>query len=147
MRSRLLPFLLVSASAVAVSLVATPARAQVADQLTFRTGFPFVVGNRVLPPGRYLIERVWDNPFLFEVSGPKTALMEVHYAGAAPAIGSGHDEVLFRRYGKDLVMNEVWDADSASGVLLAVRYRGEPEARNETTPVIPVAASRTAGAR
>jgi hypothetical protein len=143
MRERLFRVLPLAAVCAALVAIASPARAQLPDQLTFRTGFSFVVGNRVMPAGRYHIERVWDNPFLFEVAGPRNALLEVHYAGHAPATGAGHDEILFRRYENQLVMHEVWDADSSSGVLLAVRHASEREARNDKPEVV-VAASRSA---
>ena len=137
MSIRILRSLLVTAVFAVLSLAAAPARAQVADQLTFRTGFPFVVGSRVMPAGRYEISRVSEDQFLFEVSGPRTALLEVHYAGQPPASGASHDEILFRRFRNELVMSEIWDADSSSGVVAAAHYRGEHEARNQT-PLPPV---------
>jgi hypothetical protein len=133
---RLLPF---AAAFALAAFAAAPAHAQLADQLEFQTGFSFVVGNRVMPAGHYTIQRVWGDPFLFEVTGPKTAVLEVHDAGAPPAVGARQDEVLFRRFGKELVMSEVWDADTSSGVQLAVRYKGEAMARNDTAPVVVVA--------
>jgi len=139
MRARLHRFVPLAAAFVVAAFAATPARAQLADQLEFHTGFSFVVGSRVLPPGRYLIQRVWDNPFLFEVLGPKTAVLQVHYADAPPAVGARQDEVIFRRFGKELVMSEIWDADTSSGVQLSVRYKGEAMARNDTAPVVVVA--------
>lgn len=130
----------------ALGIVSTPAQAQLADVMSFRTDFSFMVGNRQMPPGAYEIRRVGDDSFLFELRGTRSALFEVNNAGKAPKVGATQDEVLFTRHGENLVLSEVWDADSGSGVVTMENRKDAREASNQAAEVIPVAALRGAGA-
>jgi hypothetical protein len=131
---------------VALGLGSTPAQAQLADVLSFRTDFSFMIGNRQMPPGAYEVRRVGDDSFLFEVRGARTAFFEVNNAGAAPEVGAKQDEILFVRHGETLVLSEVWDADSGSGVVTIGNRKDSREASNQAAEVISVAALRGAGA-
>ncbi len=130
---------------IALGVISTPAQAQLADTLSFTTDFSFMIGNRQMPPGKYEVRRVGDDSFLFEVRGTRTAFFEVNNAGAPPKVGANTDEILFVHHGEILVMSEIWDADSGSGVVTIGSGKDMREASNQAASVITVAALRGAG--
>jgi len=111
-----------------IALADAPARAQLPAALKFRTVFPFVVGNRELPAGTYEIQRIGDDQFLYLVRGTKSAIIETNFVGKPPALNASSGEVIFRRYGDTLVMEEVWDPSSATGIVSTVKFKGEAAA-------------------
>ena len=111
-----------------IALAEAPARAQLPEELKFRTVFPFVVGNRELPAGTYEIQRIGDDQFLYLVRGTKSAIIETNFVGKPPALNASWGEVIFRRYGDTLVMEEVWDPSSATGIVSTVKFKGEAAA-------------------
>jgi hypothetical protein len=102
--------------------------------MTFRTGFPFVVGNEVLPAGVYTISRVDEEPFVVLIRGTRAALLETNFAGRAPSQGANHDEIVFQKEGDQYVMQEIWDADSSTGLVSTMTYKLGREAKNMTGP-------------
>jgi len=119
--------LLLSAAGV-IGLAAGSARAQLPEELKFRTVFPFVVGNSELPAGTYEIRRAGDDQFLYVIRGPKNAIIETNFVGKPPALSASSGEVIFRRYGDTLVMEEVWDPTSETGIVSTARFKGEAAA-------------------
>ena len=111
-----------------IALAEAPARAQLPEELKFRTIFPFVVGNRELPAGTYEIQRVGDDQFLYLIRGPKSAIIQTNFVGKPPALNASSGEVIFRRYGDTLVMEEVWDPSSETGIVSTARFKGEAAA-------------------
>ena len=111
-----------------IGLAEAPARAQLPEELKFRTVFPFVVGNRELPAGTYEIQRIGDDQFLYLVRGTKSAIIETNFVGKPPALNASSGEVIFRRYGDTLVMEEVWDPSSATGIVSTVKFKGQAAA-------------------
>lgn len=111
-----------------IALAAAPASAQLPEELKFRTIFPFVVGNRELPAGTYEIRRVGEDEFLYVIRGPKSAILETNFVGKPPALNASTGEVIFHRYGDTLVMEEVWDPSSATGIVSTVKFKGEAAA-------------------
>ncbi len=111
-----------------IALAEAPARAQLPEELKFRTVFPFVVGNRELPAGTYEIQRIGDDQFLYLIRGPKSAIIETNFVGKPPALNASSGEVIFRRYGDTLVMEEVWDPSSETGIVSTVKFKGEAAA-------------------
>ena len=111
-----------------IALADAPARAQLPEELRFRTVFPFVVGNRELPAGTYEIQRIGDDQFLYLVRGPKSAIIETNFVGKPPALNASSGEVIVRRYGDTFVMEEVWDPSSATGIVSTVKFKGEAAA-------------------
>jgi len=111
-----------------IALAEGPARAQLPEELKFRTVVPFVVGNRELPAGTYEIQRIGDDQFLYLVRGPKSAIIETNFVGKPPALNASSGEVIFRRYGDTFVMEEVWDPSSATGIVSTVKFKGQAAA-------------------
>ena len=111
-----------------IALAEGPARAQLPEELKFRTVFPFVVGNSELPAGTYEIQRIGDDQFLYLIRGPKSAIIETNFVGKPPALNASSGEVIFRRYGDTFVMEEVWDPSSATGIVSTVKFKGQAAA-------------------
>jgi len=116
------------ASAPLMMLGSTPAQAQLLDTFTFHTAFAFVVGNREVPAGSYVIRREGVGPSVYVVQGQKSAFFVVNPTSDAPAADASKPEVIFKRYGDTLVMSEVWDPYSSTGVVSSVRFKGAAEA-------------------
>ena len=115
-------------STALMALGASSASAQLPEVLTFRTVFPFVVGNREVPAGSYVIRRVGDDQFVYVIQGPKSAILQTNFASQPPEGGATKAEVIFKRYGDTFVMQEVWDPSSATGLTSAMKFKGEAEA-------------------
>jgi hypothetical protein len=59
-----------------------------------------------------------------------------------PSIDPAKDEVIFQKFGDQLVMSEVWEGDDSTGIVSTMKYKGEREARNEQPALVAVAAMR-----
>lgn len=119
-----------------------PAQAQIAGYMTFHTTFPFVVGNATLPAGSYMIRRPDDTQGIYLVSGPRSVFLVANPTSRPPSIDPAKDEVIFQKFGDQFVMSEIWEGDNNTGVVSAMKYKGEREARNQTPVVIAVEAMR-----
>ena len=129
MQSSFLRVLVVFAGLIAlIALAEAPASAQLPEEMRFRTAFPFVVGNRELPAGTYEIRRVGDDQFLYVIQGARSAILETNFVGKPPVLNASAGEVIFRRYGDTLVMQEVWDPASETGIVSTVKFKGEAAA-------------------
>ena len=115
-------------SAALMALGASSASAQLPEVLTFRTVFPFFVGNREVPAGSYMMRRVGDDQFLYVIQGPKSAILETNFAGGPPEGDTTKAEVIFKRYGDSFVMQEVWDPSSGTGLTSTMKFKGAAEA-------------------
>jgi len=65
---------------------------------------------------------------MYLIRGPKSAIIETNFVGKPPALNASSGEVIFRRYGDTLVMEEVWDPSSATGIVSTVKFKGEAAA-------------------
>ena len=123
-------------------LAGRPAQAQLAEYMTFRTNFPFVVGNATLPAGAYTIRRTEDSQGVYMVSGQSSVFLVANPTSHPPSIDPAKDEVIFQKFGDQLVMSEVWEGDDSTGIVSTMKYKGEREARNGQPVLIAVAAMR-----
>ena len=124
------------------TLASRPAQAQLAEYITFRTTFPFIVGNATLPAGAYSIRRVDENQTVYLVTGPRSVFLQANPTSHPPSIDPAKDEVIFQKFGDQLVMSEVWEGDDSTGIVSTMKYKGEREARNEQPALVAVAAMR-----
>lgn len=108
--------LVLAAALLAVAGVGT-ANAQVLDKMTFKTSFPFVVGNTTLPAGSYTLAPVDDDPSVLEVSNGKVSVV-LETEGERPNPMPSKDEVTFNKYGNAYVLHEIFDADSQTGAVI-----------------------------
>ena len=123
-------------------LAGRPAQAQLAEYMTFRTNFPFVVGNATLPAGAYTIRRTEDSQGVYMVSGPRSVFLVANPTSHPPSIDPAKDEVIFQKFGDQFVMSEVWEGDESTGIVSTMKYKGERVASNEQPVLIAVAAMR-----
>jgi len=123
-------------------LAGRPAQALLAEYMTFRTTFPFVVGNTTMPAGAYSIRRTEDSQSVYMVSGPRSVFLVANPTSHPPSIDPAKDEVIFQKFGDQLVMSEVWEGDDSTGIVSSMKYKCEREARNEQPALVAVAAMR-----
>ena len=134
---------------IAIAFVATvgvfagrPAQAQLSDYMTFRTTFPFIVGSTTMPAGAYSVRRADGSPGVYLVSGPRSVFLIVNSTSRPPSIDPAKDEVIFQKFGDELVMSEVWEGDDFTGIVSTMKYKGERVASNEQPVLVAVAAMR-----
>ena len=123
-------------------LAGRPAQAQLAEYVTFRTTFPFIVGNTTMPAGAYSIRRTDDTQGVYLVSGPRSVFLEANPTRHPPSIDPAKVEVIFQKFGDQFVMSEVWEGDDSTGIVSTMKYKGERVASNEQPVLIAVAAMR-----
>jgi hypothetical protein len=105
---------LLALSVIGVAAVTT-ASAQVTEKITFKTDFPFTVGDTKFPAGSYVVKPLDDTLSVMELSdGEVSAFFEVE--GLSPTTSQpAKNEVVFNKYGDAYVLSEIWDADDDSG--------------------------------
>jgi hypothetical protein len=123
-------------------LAGRPAQAQLAEYITFRTTFPFIVGSTTMPAGAYSIRRTDDTQGVYLVSGPRSVFLQANPTSHPPSIDPAKDEVIFQKFGDQFVMSEVWEGDDSTGIVSTMKYKGERVASNEQPVLIAVAAMR-----
>ena len=128
------------AAAFAALLVAAPAQAQVAE---FDVPFPFLLQDKVLPAGQYVVraDAGSQTVALRLPSGTSMGLamsVPVRRPASAPAVGSA----VFQKYGKTYVLKTVWSRGVREGFQLPVSS-AERELARAYTP----AEVATVGAR
>jgi hypothetical protein len=99
------------------------ASAQIVDPVEFTTSFPFTVGYATVPAGSYTIRPDNDDPAMFELTGAHGSVLfqtENSEARQTPS----RSEIVFRRYGDQYVLKDIWEAGSMSGAE-AVVVEGE----------------------
>lgn len=123
--------------AAALALIgATSVHAQVTETITFKTTFPFTVGNTTYPAGSFTVKRADDNDLsVLEITNGTTAtIFEIEPESAAPT-QKVKDEVVFKKYGEHYVLSDIWDSADASGARAQVsraeqrhakKHGGEP---------------------
>jgi hypothetical protein len=96
---------------------ATAASAQVTETMQFKTTFPFTVGNTTFPAGSFTVKPAddGDNTVLEISSGKTVALLEVEPETMGPN-QQVRDEVVFKKYGDQYVLCDIWDQADGSGV-------------------------------
>jgi len=75
--------------------------------------FPFVVANRALPPGKYIITPIGEKNIRIYAANEQSVLVQTHSVqGGAP---EGTTKVVFHRYGDTYFLSEVWAPASSIG--------------------------------
>lgn len=120
-----------SMAALAI-LLAAPVSAQTV-MLRASVPFDFIVGGRTMPAGDYTISAD---------GGSKLLLIRNASGDIAPAvdtsnIGSSRQEgktfLMFRHYGADYFLAEVWDGSTAAGRAIPVSHAEQEKAKSATT--------------
>jgi hypothetical protein len=75
--------------------------------------FAFVVANRTLPPGRYIVTPIGETNLRIYVAKSQGIIVQTHSVqGNAP---EGVARVVFHRYGDTYFLSEVWVAAKGTG--------------------------------
>jgi len=75
--------------------------------------FPFVVANRTLPPGRYIVTPIGETNLRIYAAKNQGVIVQTHSVqGKAP---EGDARVVFHRYGVTYFLSEVWIAAKGTG--------------------------------
>lgn len=107
------------------------AAAQIVGRIEADVPFPFYVGNTQLPAGRYEIKRVLpDNPDVLELRSKdgKTAVL---IAGEAAQVTDppSKTELIFKKFGNDFVLSQIFEAGTPIGVELPKMLQEERAAK------------------
>jgi hypothetical protein len=108
---------LISLAAVLLILAALPVQAQIANPMTFKTAFPFYVGNAKMPAGEYRISQpgVGDNLLLIEsLTGSHSAFVEIDPTTADQP--HPQSEITFSRYRNIDFLSAVWVQGQKAGM-------------------------------
>lgn len=113
---RSIPFVIVLVTSLLTLAAFTPAPAPLATPLRVDVPFAFTAGNTTLPAGRYTVKRNLV-PLLVTVRSAdekvRTTLLMLGVKGRGPEQGG---QVVFRLYGYDRFLGEVWGEGSSSGL-------------------------------
>jgi hypothetical protein len=121
---RSIPFAIVVVTSLLTLAAFTPAPAPLARPLRVDVPFAFVAGNTALPPGRYTMERNFIPLLLTVRSANEDAHATVLTRGVKARGPELEGRVVFRRYGYQRFLGEIWGEGSRSG-------RGVPPSASE----------------
>jgi hypothetical protein len=117
------------------AMVPIAAGVQITSRVTFSTTFPFTVGNTKFPPGSYSIKPMDDNSEIMEITsadGKTSALFETTAAEAAKMPSKG--EVVFKKYGDNYVLSEIFEPGSKTGSMTIKSHAEQQHAKKNGTP-------------
>jgi hypothetical protein len=132
----------VLASLLVGLITAVSGNAQMSDSFIFTAPFPFVAGDAILPPGDYVVRPAVEGSTVLEIAGrgnKAAALINVQPATSPKT--PEKTEVIFKKYGDDYVLSEIWRAGDNTGVVSSkARYEqryakrgGEPTRQSVST--------------
>jgi hypothetical protein len=106
-------------------IAAVSGNAQISsDSFIFTAPFPFVVGDAILPPGDYVVRPAVEGSTVLEIAGrgnKAAALINVQPTQSPKT--PEKTEVIFKKYGDDYVLSEIWRAgDNTGAVATKARY-------------------------
>jgi hypothetical protein len=107
---------IVLASGLALVVGVAPARAQVFAPVSFTTTFSFMVGQKILPAGRYTVRLAYEGDgSLLEVQGKDDSAVFFGENAARPRSNPRETAVTFDRTGDRYVLAEIWDGSDQEG--------------------------------
>jgi len=107
---------LVVVGGLAVLVGAAPAGAQVLEEVTFTTSFPFTVDHKTLPAGTYTVRPAYEGDgSLLEIRGRDDAALFSGQNAGTPRVDPHQDAVVFDRTGDQYVLSEIWDGADQEG--------------------------------
>ncbi len=106
---------MLGASALLCLMYSMPAKAQIADSLSFTTTFPFTVNNVKMPAGTYEVRQNDQGVLTIQdSSGKHTTLAQfTPMTSDTPHTGS---DVTFNRYGSSEFLNKLWVGGQTFGM-------------------------------
>jgi hypothetical protein len=122
-----------------------PASAQIYQEMTFKTTFPFMVGSKLLPAGTYTVSPAFDGAAsLLEIrGGGRHAALFFGVNAGKPQVDPNQSAALFNRSGDHYVLTEIWDASDREGTDM-IPAHGAALEKNEQSKVMPMEVTHTA---
>jgi hypothetical protein len=117
------------------AIVPVTAGVQIAKRVTFTTTFPFTVGNAKFPPGSYSIRPSEDDSEIMEITsadGKISAMFETTAAESPKMPSKG--EVVFKKYGENYVLSEVYEPGSKTGSMVIKSHAERQHEKKGGTP-------------
>ncbi len=111
------------------------ARSQITTGVTFKTAFPFTIGNTKLPAGSYTIRPMEDGSDIMEISsadGKTSALFETMTSDLPKTPSKG--EVVFKKYDDNYVLSEIYEQGSKSGAMVIKSHAERQHAKKSGAP-------------
>ncbi len=108
---------------------------QIINKITFKTTFPFTVGNTKFPAGSYVIRQADHDQDLFEIAsadGKTSALFEIMTA-ELPKTPS-RSEVVFKKYDDNYVLSEIYEVGSKIGAMTLKSHAERQQAKKSSAP-------------
>jgi hypothetical protein len=108
---------------------------QITNRISFSTSFPFTVGNTKFPPGSYSIRPLDDDEEIMEITtadGKTSAMFEIMMAEMPKTPAKG--EVVFKKYGENYVLSEIYEPGSKIGVMTVKTHAERQQAKKYGTP-------------
>ena len=122
----------------------SPASAQIYEELTFKTTFPFMVGQVTLPAGTYSVSPAFDgNGALLEFRGDRHMALFFGENAGTPRVDPKESAVLFNRSGDHYVLAEIRDASDREGTNMIPPHGTSPE-KNQELRIEPLLTTHTA---
>jgi len=107
---------LVVAGGLAALVGVAPASAQILEEVTFTTSFPFTVGHKTLPAGTYTVRPAYEGDgSLLEIQGRDDSAIFSGQNAGTPRVPPSEDAVVFDRTGDQYVLSEIWDGADQEG--------------------------------
>ena len=108
------------------------ASAQISETVEFTTAFPFMVGNATVPAGTYTVRPDDDDPQILSLVGARTGVLFETDPTEARQVAD-KTEVVFKRYGDQYVLKDIWVEGSASGAEAKTAENERHAAKNPGT--------------
>ena len=116
---------IVVAGGFAALVGVTPASAQIFQEVTFTTSFPFTVGQTTLPAGSYTVRPAYEGDgSVLEIQGRDHSATFVGQNAGKPRVNPDESAVVFDRTGDHYVLAEIWDGSDREGADLIPHHKG-----------------------
>lgn len=123
------PVVFVAVVAAVFGMLSAPAQAQTG--VSVKIPFPFVVAEKNLPQGQYLITSRRDSVFVQDSNGRMTVVTLSNAVSGRPVGKTG--QVVFQCYSRQCYLSEVWTPGQYAGRRL-LKSRREQEAAKKVAP-------------
>jgi hypothetical protein len=122
----------VLAGGLVVAAGVSPASAQIYQTMTFKTTFPFAVGQKILPAGQYTVRPAIDGDgSLLQIQGKDGSALFLGENAGNRRTDSAQSAVVFERAGDHYTLAEIWDASDQEGTE-AIPSRESQQTETET---------------
>jgi hypothetical protein len=131
--------------AVVMTLAVASVNAQSGARIEASVPFDFAAGNARLKAGDYSVTRIARNAFLLRSADLKTTVLVQAPLAVAQQRADSPARLVFKRYGSEYFLAQVWVNGSADGAALYAskteeRLARQNKERNETAKMIDVPA-------